>query len=98
MKKVIIIGSISDCLSEAIHEAEIRAIALSKNIDVAFADHEKLKEAILLIEAKNIVNSAFEPEPLKFINHRKEWIEPKIYNDVPRNKFIDKPRHNYKKR
>lgn len=46
-------------------------------------------------DSKNVV---FEPEPILFHNHRKEWIEPKLYNDVPRNKFIDKPRHNFKKR
>jgi len=50
------------------------------------------------IEAKNIVNSAFEPEPFILTNHHKEWIEPKLYNDIPRNKFIDKPRHNFRRR
>jgi len=45
-----------------------------------------------------MANAAFEPEPIIFHNHRKEWIEPKLYNDVPRNKFIDKPIHNFKKR
>jgi tRNA A37 methylthiotransferase MiaB len=98
MKKVIIIGCAA--VMESIHEAEIRAIALNKNVDLVFANsnHEKLKEAILNIEDKNITNLAFERKSIELINHHLEWNEPKIYNDIPRNKYIDKPKHNYKKR
>lgn len=49
------------------------------------------------IEAKNIVNSAFEPEPLMIIRTYKEDFDVKI-NDFPRNKFFDKPKNNFKKR
>jgi hypothetical protein len=61
---------------------------------------EKVKVQIVTnnIEAKNIVNSTLESEPLEFLNHRLELTEQKLYNDVPRNKFIDNPRHNFRKR
>ncbi|MDQ5929717.1 MAG: hypothetical protein QG594_1498 [Bacteroidota bacterium] len=49
------------------------------------------------IEDKNIVNSAFEPEPLMIIRTYKEDFDVKI-NDFPRNKFFDKPKNNFKKR
>lgn len=49
------------------------------------------------IEAKNIVNSQFQPEPMILNNYHQEWFEPKI-NGIPRNKFFDKPRNNFKKR
>jgi len=49
------------------------------------------------IEAKNLVNSQFQPEPIPILNYHKELFEPKI-NDVPRNKFFDKPRNNFNKR
>jgi hypothetical protein len=94
MKKVIIIGCAA--VMESIRQAEITAIALSKNIDVVFANSSE--EIINNIEAKNITNLAFERKSIELINHHLEWNEPKIYNDIPRNKFIDKPRHNYKKR
>lgn len=98
MKKVIIIGCAA--AMESIRQAEITAIALSKNIDVVFTDsiHEKLKDVKNNIEDKNISNLVFEPPAFILENHRLEWTEPKIYNDVPRNKFIDKPRHNFRKR
>jgi hypothetical protein len=56
------------------------------------------KEVLLVnnIEAKNIVNSAFENEPIPILNYHKEYFEPKI-KDFPRNKYFDKPKNNFKK-
>ena len=49
------------------------------------------------IEAKNIVNSAFEPEPMLIENTFTPPFEIKL-NELPRHKFFDKPKHNFKKR
>lgn len=48
------------------------------------------------IEAKNIINSAFEPEPLIITRTYSENFEVKL-KDIPRNKFFDKPKNNFKK-
>ena len=60
-----------------------------------------MKETILVvaenIEAKNVINEQFEPEPILFNNYHKEHFVPKI-KDLPRNKFIDKPKYNHRKR
>lgn len=51
------------------------------------------------IEAKNIVNKNFETEPIQYISNRINLNIPSIKtNDVPRNKFIYRPLHNYKRR
>ena len=49
------------------------------------------------IEAKNIVNSAFEHEPILIKNTFTQHFEPKIKN-FEGNKFFDKPKRNFKKR
>lgn len=58
-----------------------------QQIEIVIAEDKKLEE---------IRNKAFEPEPLQIHNFNKEWFEPKV-NDIPRNKYFDKPRNNFKK-
>jgi len=48
------------------------------------------------VEAKNIINSEFEPEPIILTNHLDFQPEIKI-KDFPRSKYFDKPKNNYKK-
>jgi len=50
------------------------------------------------IEAKNIVNDRiFEPPPIPFLNYHTECFEAKL-DDFKRNKFLDKPKFNFKKK
>ena len=73
--------------------------------NIAVASHivrivQERKDVVIVennIEAKNIVNSAFEPQSLMIIRTYKEDFDVKI-NDFPRNKFFDKPKNNFKKR
>jgi len=65
-----------------------------------FAQHrfkDVVIEVVNNIEAKNIINSQFEREPIVFHNCKEEYFEPKI-KEIPRNKFFDKPKNNFKKR
>lgn len=60
-----------------------------------------VKDAIIQVvhnlEAKNEINEQFEPEPIVLHNYHKEHFELKI-KDFHRNKFIDKPKFNFRKR
>lgn len=60
-----------------------------------------IKDAILVladnIEAKNVINPALQNEPIQLINTYKDNFDY-TENDIPRNKYLDKPRHNYKRR
>jgi len=49
------------------------------------------------IDAKNMVNFNIEREPIVFNSHYQEVFDIK-QTDIPRNKFLDKPRHNYRRR
>lgn len=54
-------------------------------------------EVVNNIESKNIVNQSFDSEPLIISNFRcEEFFDVKI-KDLPRNKYFDKPRNNFKK-
>lgn len=87
MKKVILIG----CGPIGWHFATTGVSSIVKQqIEVNIQENKKQLE-----EIRNVV---FEPEPLEFINTQLECTEPKFYNDIPRNKFIDKPLHNFRKR
>jgi hypothetical protein len=50
-----------------------------------------------LKEVEELKNQSFQPDPIPFLNYRKELYQPKI-KDYPRNKFIDKPKHNYRRK
>ena len=47
------------------------------------------------LEAKNIINQVFEPEPI-IIYAQPRFVEPVYYENKP-NKFIGKPKNNWKK-
>lgn len=87
MKKIILVGCDSVALGFAMHSI---SSVVKQQIEVAIIENKK--------QLEEIRNRAFEPEPMVLNNYREEWIEPKIYNDIPRNKFFDKPRNNFKKR
>lgn len=56
-------------------------------------------ESIIMLDKKQIEeirNMPIKPEPFKFYDLKNEFLKPK-FNDIPRNKFIDKPLNNYKK-
>lgn len=99
MKKVIVVATIG-LEHVALATARLHTLASQQNAEIVFInqDTDNIKEITNNIEAKNVINSAFEREPIQIYNFHKKWTEPKIYNDVPRNKFIDKPRHNFRKR
>ena len=87
MKKIILVGCDSMVLGFAMHSI---SSVVKQQIEVAIIENKK--------QLEEIRNRAFEPEPIMISNDRLEWTEPKIYNDIPRNKFFDKPRNNFKKR
>jgi hypothetical protein len=81
MKHIIIIGSID------------------LGSTVAKAIHNNIDQAVVVVnnlEAKNIVNSQFKPEPIIFEMRTVQLPETKII-DTPKNKFFDKPKNNFKK-
>ncbi len=82
MKKIII------CSDNIVVASHIVRILQDRN-DVVIIENN--------IEAKNIVNSVFEPEPLMITRTYREDYDVKL-NDFPRNKFFDKPKNNFKKR
>lgn len=86
MKKIIIAG----CFGV---DSVCKSVAKSIKGDV--------KDAIIQVvdnlEAKNVINEQFEPEPFILNNYHKEYFETKI-KDFHRNKFIDKPKFNFRKR
>jgi len=107
MKNVVIIGACSSGKTQILEK--LIELASFNNLPIVFFAQDNLITKIArqqielaIQENKNqleeIKKVAFERESLEFINHRNEFIEPKIYNDVPRNKFFDKPRHNFNKR
>ena len=86
MKNIIIVG----CFGV---DSVCQSVAKSIKADVKDA----IIEVVNNIETKNIINEQFKPEPFVLHNYHKEYFEPKI-KDFPRNKFIDKPRFNHRKR
>jgi len=61
------------------------------------ADYDVGAEIIVNnIEVKNTLNSVFRPEPLVIEDyHRNLYVTETKVQDLPRNKFIDKPRFNH---
>jgi len=107
MKNVVIIGAC--CIGKAEIMEKLIELASLNNLPVVFFTEEngisaiaKQQIELAIIENKKqieeIRNVAFKPEPMMISNDRLEWTEPKVYNNIPRNKFIDKPLHNFKKR
>lgn len=99
MKKVIMVATIG-LEHTALATARLHTLASQQNAEIVFInqDTDNIKEIINNIEAKNVINSAFEREPIPILDFKSEYFEPKVYKETPRNKFIDKPRHNFKKR
>lgn len=88
MKKARIIAVGMNYIGSTTIAVKMAQIA-SENVKVQIVENN--------IEAKNIVNSQFKPEPIILNNYHQKYFELKI-NDIPRNKFFDKPRNNFKKR
>lgn len=87
MKKMILVGGCPVGFHFAMHSI---SSVVKQQIEVAIIENKKQLE-----ETKN---RSFEPEPMILKNYHQEYIEPKIYNDIPRNKFFDKPKNNFRKR
>ena len=65
---------------------------------VAKAIHDNIDQSVVInnIEAKNIVNEVFKPEPIPILCTHTRHTNTQIIV-TPRNKFFDKPKNNFKK-
>lgn len=87
MKKVIVIGCIGFDSTIAIASAIAQRLNSNDNVVTAVND----------VEAKNVINQQFQPEPLIFREYKTELLSTKI-KEFPKNKFIDKPKFNHRKK
>ena len=86
MKRIILVGCDSVALGIVTHSI---SSVVKQQIEVAIIEDKN--------QIEEIRNKLSEAEPIPIHNFHKEWIEPKIY-DIPRSKYIGKPRNNFKKR
>jgi len=86
MGKIILVGCDRVVLASAMQSIQE---VYKQQIEVVVMENKK--------KIEEIRNKAFQPEPLILKNFHEEYFETKI-NEISKNKFLDKPRNNFKKR